>query len=125
MFSLKFLSTNDVTEKSCVLYEAICNIKGEDNQDNFCERINLGRNSEVFETMRILGERIFEWDTEVRGTWNGLLVFALLDVVEFDDFVRVGDRLQAGDTESAMLLLAELRRKRLVPTDHLTRSSEE
>jgi hypothetical protein len=83
MFALKFRSTDDVVEHCCVLSQAMCNIHGEDNRDKFCQLINIRRDSEVFETMDMLGERIFEWDTEEKGTWNISLMFAFVDDVDF------------------------------------------
>ena len=115
-FSLRFKNSDDAKERCCVLAEAISNTRGEENQDYFRRLIEMPRGSAIFETMLIVGDREFEYDSDendrIRRYYLSMFLFALVSDEEFESIVQIADHLVAGGAEVAMRLLTELRRKR-------------
>jgi hypothetical protein len=119
-FAARFLSGDDATDQCLVLSDANGNINGQSNCDKFGELINSPRNTGLYETMLTIGDRLHDWEPkEVSWDWS-LILYALVDDSETERIVQVREKLHAGDIESAMLILTEMRQKRLaLATDGL------
>lgn len=119
-FAARFLSGDDATDRCLVLSDANGNINGQSNCDKFGELINIPRNTGLYETMLTIGERLHHWEPKEVGSDWSLILYALVDEPETEGIVEVREKLHAGEIESALLLLTEMRQKRFaLATDGL------